>query len=271
MDHPPILYTLDSSRLAVVVARPSKSIKSPYVADIQFADDPTIYQAHAPSLGCSGLVEVDSNVYVIPSKNPASKTTHSIYGTIVYGGWRVGVNPSIANAMVRRIIEAGLGPEKDFAELQQEVTIEDSRIDIRLTGKDGSHTWIEVKNVPLAHTENLPGGCADYRAACTAASNKIALFPDGYRKKKTDTISPRAAKHLGTLASRVAAGDRAYIIYLCQRMDADQFQPAALDTHYSESLRDAIAAGVVAKCYRVSWSADFSTASFGGEIPVTAA
>jgi sugar fermentation stimulation protein A len=180
------------------------------------------------------------------------------------------VNPSIANAIVRRIIEKGLGPEKNFVELLQEVTIEDSRIDIRLTAADGRHTWIEVKNVPLAHWENKTEGCDDYRAAAVGDNRrpKIALFPDGYRKKKTDTVSPRAAKHLGTLASRVAAGDRAYIIYLCQRTDAAHFEPAALDTIYSESLRAAVAAGVVAKCYRVSWSADFSVAEFGGEIPV---
>jgi DNA-binding sugar fermentation-stimulating protein len=265
--------------LAVVVARPSKVVKTPYVADIMFADDPTIYQAHAPSLGCSGLVEVDSNVYVSgkppKAEKDAAKTTHTIYGTTVYGGWRVGVNPMVANKMVRAIIERGLDSEtfQDIAAIDQEVTIGDSRVDIRLTHGDGSVSWVEVKNVPLAHYTNEPAGCADYRAAASqgqgkAQANKIALFPDGYRKKKTDAVSPRATKHLENLMERAKAGDRAYCVFLCQRADAAHFEPAALDTIYSETFKRAMAAGVQILCYVVEWSKDFKTVVFKGRIPV---
>ena len=266
-------------RQAVVVARPSKTVKTPYVADIMFADDPAVYQAHAPSLGCSGLVEVDSNVYVSgksPTKDkPTPKTTHTIYGTTVYGGWRVGVNPLVANKMVRTIIERGLDPENfsNIKAIDQEITIGDSRVDIRLTHEDGTVSWVEVKNVPLANYTNDPDGCEDYRAAAVPAktvptSDKIALFPDGYRKKKGDAISPRATKHLENLMERVQAGDRAYCVFLCQRADATHFEPAALDTIYSETFRKAQAAGVQILCYIVEWSRDFSTVAFKGRIPV---
>jgi DNA-binding sugar fermentation-stimulating protein len=276
-----VIYEMPAPlRLAVVVARPSKTVKTPYVADIMFADDPTIYQAHAPSLGCSGLVEVDSNVYVSgkppKAEKDAAKTTHTIYGTTVYGGWRVGVNPMVANKMVRAIIERGLDSETygTIAAIDQEVTIGDSRVDIRLTHGDGSVSWVEVKNVPLAHYTNDAAGCADYRLANAETvprakqAQKIALFPDGYRKKKTDAVSPRATKHLENLMERAKAGDRAYCVFLCQRADAAHFEPAALDTIYSETFKRALEAGVQILCYVVEWSKDFKTVSFKGRIPV---
>lgn len=273
-------------RLAVVVARPSKIVKTPYVADIMFADDPVVYQAHAPSLGCSGLVDVDSNVYVSgkPAVKSDAKTTHTIYGTTVYGGWRVGVNPMIANKIVRRLIEDGHTAVADFGTaktVEQEVTVGDSRIDMKVTHADGSVSWVEVKNVPLAHYRNAVEGCKDYRAGAVPpapvqalglgqaqAPNKIALFPDGYRKNKTDAISPRATKHLENLMERVQAGDNAYCVYLCQRADAVRFEPAALDTIYSETFQRAVAAGVRMRCYVVEWDKAFKAMRFIREIPV---
>ena len=277
-----IVYEMPTPlRLAVVVARPSKTVKTPYVADIMFADDPVVYQAHAPSLGCSGLVDVDSNVYVsgkAASKTDA-KTTHTIYGTTVYGGWRVGVNPMIANKIVRRLIEDGHAVA-DFGSVktvEQEVTVGDSRIDMKVTHADGSISWVEVKSVPLAHYRNAAEGCKDYRAGAVPpaqgqgsaqAPNKIALFPDGYRKNKTDAISPRATKHLENLMERVQAGDRAYCVYLCQRADAVRFEPAALDTIYSETFKRAVATGVRMRCYVVEWDKTFKAMRFVREIPV---
>ena len=269
-------------KLAMVVARPSKIVKTPYVADIIFPDDPTIYQAHAPSLGCSGLVDVESNVYVhgkTPDPKSTAKTTHTIYGTTIYGGWRVGVNPMIANKMVCTLIREGYTKEfamlgGGIAKIEQECTIGDSRIDIRLTHSDGSVTWVEVKNVPLANYRNSERGCPDYRTGSypTVVGDdpkaKIALFPDGYRKKKTESVSPRATKHLENLSERVVAGDRAYCIYLCQRTDAVKFQAASLDQIYSDAFRRAVGAGVQTRSYTVDSSSDFQTARFGREIPV---
>ena len=53
------LYKLPSVYEACVVKRPSKTSKTPYVADIILKGDDTNteYMAHAASLGCCGLVE----------------------------------------------------------------------------------------------------------------------------------------------------------------------------------------------------------------------
>jgi len=269
-------------REAVVVARPSKVVRTPYVADIQFPGEETIYQAHAPSLGCSGLVDIGGHVYVHGKepKEGGAKTTHTIYGTTVHGGFRVGVNPMVANRMVRSIIELGLAAEwrtlgDGVASIQAEVTAGDSRVDLRVTHKDGSTTWVEVKNVPLSHYRNGVKGCPDYRAAAAEAvptgltpRDKIALFPDGFRKKKEDAVSPRATKHLENLAELVRGGDKAYCVFLCQRTDAVRFEPAALDAVYTAAFKTALAAGVEARCYIASWTDGFARAHYGGELPV---
>ncbi len=280
---PFILYSFQAPlREAVVVARPSKVVRTPYVADIQFPGEDTIYQAHAPSLGCSGLVDVGSHVYVFGKepKEGGAKTTHTVFGTSVHGGFRVGVNPMVANRMVKAILETGITEEwrtlgGGVASIQMEVVAGDSRVDMCVTHKDESKTWVEVKNVPLSHYRNDVKGCADYRAAAAqpppagvALSEKIALFPDGYRKKKDDAVSPRATKHLENLAALVRGGGRAYCVFLCQRIDAVHFEPAALDAVYTAAFKSAVAAGVEARCYVVAWKEGFTAASFYKEIPV---
>ena len=50
-----MLHTLPTLIKATVVNRPSKTIKSPYVADIKL-EDGTTAMCHTPGLGCCGLV-----------------------------------------------------------------------------------------------------------------------------------------------------------------------------------------------------------------------
>jgi DNA-binding sugar fermentation-stimulating protein len=148
---------------------------------------------------------------------------------------------------------------------------------------------VEVKNVPLSHYRNDVKGCADYRAAAAQAvpaglgtRDKIALFPDGYRKKKEDAVSPRATKHLDNLAELVGTGDgrtksdpgsaqqsdRAYCVFLCQRVDAVRFEPAALDGNYTSAFKAAVQAGVQVRCYVAAWTEGFAAANYYGELPV---
>jgi sugar fermentation stimulation protein A len=278
----PLYRFQDVLKEAVVVARPSKVVRTPYVADIQFPGDERVYQAHAPSLGCSGLVEVGAHVYVHGKepKEGGAKTTHTVFGTVVHGPYRVGVNPMLANRMVRAIIEEGRADEwttlgGGVASIQAEVVAGDSRVDLCVKHKDGSRTWVEVKNVPLSHYRNDVKGCADYRAAAAQAvpaglstRDKVALFPDGYRKKKEDAVSPRATKHLDNLAELVAGGDRAYCVFLCQRVDAVRFEPAALDGIYTAAFKAAVQAGVQVRCYITAWTEGFAAANYYGELPV---
>ena len=80
-------------------------------------------------------------------------------------------------------------------------TDEGSRFDFRLSDHPGSPApcWIEVKSVTL---------CAD----------RHARFPDA--------VTERGRRHLEHLMARKAAGDRAALLFVVQRADADDVAPA---------------------------------------------
>ena len=95
-----------------------------------------------------------------------------------------------------------------------------SRLDFRLSGaRDGGvNAWVEVKSVTLAE-------------------GRVGLFPDA--------VTERGRKHLAVLERLHAAGERAALLFLVQRADADCVAPAdAIDPAYGEALRRAAAAGV---------------------------
>lgn len=59
-----LLHTLPPLFYASVLARPSKSIKSPYLADIRLDDTGEEALCHSPSLGCMGLISEGARVMV---------------------------------------------------------------------------------------------------------------------------------------------------------------------------------------------------------------
>ena len=74
---------------------------------------------------------------------------------------------------------------------------------------------------------------------------KIAYFPDGYRKNPKDVISPRALKHVKELQHIVENTDaRGILCFVVQRDDANVFQPSNIDPIYKEALYEAYEAGV---------------------------
>ena len=50
-----------------IVKRPSKLVRSPYVADVIINNDEVL--AHTASLGCCGLCETNSSILFVPMKN----------------------------------------------------------------------------------------------------------------------------------------------------------------------------------------------------------
>ena len=120
----------------------------------------------------------------------------------------VGIHPKLAEELVESAIKNNL-----LSSLQNVLTYKretpiyvagkvDSRFDF--TGIDCNDIpfILEVKNVPLADYEDIT---AKDRKICASLyesrefNSKIAYFPDGYRKKTEDTVSPRALKHIKEL------------------------------------------------------------------------
>jgi sugar fermentation stimulation protein A len=144
----------------------------------------------------------------------------------------VGINTGKPNALVAEAIGLNAIPElQGYASLRREVKYgENSRIDILLAeGRDPRPCYVEIKNVHLMRQAGL------------------AEFPDC----KTE----RGAKHLRELATMVAEGNRAVMVFLVQRGDAKTFSLARdLDPAYAAAFQTAAAAGVEMLCYGCSLS-----------------
>ena len=185
------LYQIDDIFDATIVSRPSKTCKSPYVADVivdGFGE--TVYMAHAPSLGCGGLCERDCKVKVTLHPDP-KKCTFVIQQAYVVGRNAtetaiVGIHQKHAERIVHRSLHMGIIPTLDGAmDINTEVSILNSRFDFTCMDKNNIKTIIEVKHVPLADFEDISkkerkgkiyGSEFDW-------NSKVSYFPDGYRKK----------------------------------------------------------------------------------------
>lgn len=209
-----------------IVKRPSKHCKSPYVADVVLENGEEVI-AHAPSLGCCGLCKKGSTVYMVPLESKVCK----------YSIWLgeqnqtlVGIYPKHAEKMVETYIQHIVPNVK---KLEREKKILNSRFDFTGIDSNDRPFILEVKSVPLCE-------------------NKVAYFPDGYRKKKTDVISPRALKHIQELQQMVGT-HRCILCFVVQRDDATSFTISNKDMVYKEAVNEAIEKGVEVIAIQVKW------------------
>jgi sugar fermentation stimulation protein A len=177
---------------------------------------------HCPNTGAMlGCAEPGSQAWFSTSENPKRKYPNTLE-VVVSANGRVGVNTAHANRLVGEAIEAGsLAPFSEMRLVQAEAAIPDEsgRFDFLLEDASGTPCWIEVKNMTL---------CDD---------TGRGSFPDA--------VSERAVKHVNALARRVAAGERAALVFCAQHTGvlratlADEIHPA-----YGAAVRAAAAAGV---------------------------
>jgi len=115
---------------------------------------------------------------------------------------------------------------------------------------------MEVKNVPLADYEDVTAKerkqmSFDHRDI----NSKVAYFPDGYRKKTTDPVSPRALKHINELALiKRMSKTRCIMCYVIQRTDVNRFQPSVIDPGYRNAFVQAVNSGVEIITMVVQWT-----------------
>jgi len=257
-----------------VMKRPSKHIKSPYVADVVLCDSNTEIIAHTAALGCCGLA--DMGAQVLMTLTPESKTgknkqkcSHRIYLSILNDTRTsknenkviIGINPKIAETLVENALKKNMLLNlQNVKSYRRETTIYvenqiDSRFDFTGIDENGVPFIMEVKNVPLADYEDLPlqeRGKIDFTGRDW--NSKIAYFPDGYRKKITDTISPRALKHICELKKiKEMSKTRCIICFVIQRDDVNRFQASVVDPEYRNALKTAFDSGVEVVTLVVKW------------------
>ncbi len=259
-----MIYALPTLYKAVILARPSKVCKSPYLADISVYDpnDPSsileeCVMAHTPALGCCGLIAPGTIVYCTKSESTKNKSKYVIHHVVGENGEIIGVNPMLANPIVKSLLLSGtIGMYSHISNLKSEVVVGDSRFDFSFTTESGKLVYCEVKNVPLADVVDVP---AKERKKMDLSSydfsKKIAIFPDGYRKSKSEPVSERALKHVNHLREIHTTHPEieCVLIFLIQRSDVDAFKPSSLDPIYQKAVYDAMESGVHVLPLCVEW------------------
>lgn len=253
-----IVMSVPSLLRATVVNRPSKVVKSPYMADIILEGTTAEELCHSPALGCAGLIVPGSNVLVTPKASASAKSKYSL-DLVDIGSSIVGANPNFCNKMVRVALENGWVqgiPKFEKKEIKAEASIDESRFDFKCI-QDTTTYYIEVKGVPNACISDVkmsPIKKSKIQVEVNHAENKIAYFPDGYRKTADEAISPRALKHVEHLA-RIAKEEntKCVLLFVVQRKDCKSFQPTKNDPKYRSAVHKASEEGVSVIAHTVVW------------------
>lgn len=226
--------------LGTVVNRPSKSIKSPYLADVKINDETLL--CHSPSLGCSGYVATDKKVVCVENKSKNAKSKYKIIASFnPISENYIGTDPNISNKIVFDMIKNNNIKELENMEtLKSEYKINsDSRLDI-YGEKYNKKYYIEIKTAPVKDEET-----------------KLAVFPKGFRKKKDESFSPRAIKHIDELIKLKNEDENnlCYLIFVIPRDDVEGFEPCKLDKLYCDKYKEGIENGI--KVIVISTKFDF--------------
>jgi sugar fermentation stimulation protein A len=196
-----------------------------FFADVEMPGGEVV-TAHCANTGAmTGIKEAGLRVWLSKSDNPKRKLKYS-WELVEADNTLIGALPARANEIAEEAVAAGKIAElTGYASLRREVKYgENSRIDLLLEDDNRPPCWVEVKNV---HWMRAPG---------------VAEFPDG--------VTSRGAKHLGELALKAEAGERAVQLFVVQRSDCQILRPAKdIDPTYTEALRDAARRGVEVLAY----------------------
>ena len=278
------LLKIDGLVEGLIAKRPSRIIKTPYVADITICETQIEVLGHTASLGCCGLSDVGATILMAPvpkSRKPTDRIScdYKVYLSIITErdtSIIIGIHPKLAEDLAEAALKRNLLHRlQNVRKYKRETTIcvpgkVDSRFDFSGIDGNGLPFLMEVKNVPLADYEDI---CAkDRRKQCyddRPLHSKVAYFPDGYRKKSTMPVSPRALKHIRELALiKRESKTRCIMCYVIQRTDVDRFQPSIIDPEYRAAVKEATEAGVEIITMVVEWTRDGYAYFVRDDLPV---
>ena len=268
-----------------VIKRPSAYIKTPYVADILEINEKKSVLGHTASLGCCGLADSGASILMSPvpksnKKKDKLSCEYRVYLSIIREKDNeiiVGIYPKLAEELTETALKNNLLSKlQNVRRFKRETSIYvegkvDSRFDFSGIDCNGVPFIMEVKNVPLADYEDITakdrkGKCYDDRVY----NSKVAYFPDGYRKKSTDPVSPRALKHIKELTLiKKESKTRCIMCYVIQRPDVDRFQVSIIDPIYREAVKEAIKSGVEIITMVVKWTREGESYFVRDDLPIT--
>ena len=280
-----MLLKIDGLIEGDIVKRPSKIIKTPYVADVKSDLLSEEILGHTASLGCCGLADTGATILMAPMPIPKSKNTKQKCGYRIYLSVLkereheeiIGIHPKLAEELVENALKSNcLSSLQNIQSYRPETTIfvegkVDSRFDFTGIDSNGIPFIMEVKNVPLADYEDITAKDRkkmnyENRERCS----KVAYFPDGYRKKSTDPVSPRALKHIRELTLiKKESITRCILCFVIQRTDVDRFQPSIIDPEYRQAVKDAMDAGVEIITLVIKWNRNGEAYFVRDDLPIT--
>ena len=268
-----ILFTIDQLHKGVIIKRPSAHIKTPYVADVTVEN--IEFLAHTPSLGCCGLA--DKGAEVLMEKTEKTKTNFRVQLAIFNEPEKnniqyIGINPKLSETLVNNaLLNNCFHNLKNIKKIGREKKILNSRFDFIGVDKDNRSFILEVKAVPLADYDDIYAKERKKKDYTNRAyDTKISYFPDGYRKKLKDTVSPRALKHVQELEKikQQEPNMRCILCFVIQRTDVKQFQPSLIDPIYRKAVQKAWINGVEIFTLQVSWSVEGVASFYSSKLPI---
>lgn len=288
-----LLMKIDNLVEGNVIKRPSKYIKTPYVADILCDEDEVL--GHTASLGCCGLADVNATVLISLCSETKSKSSkivknqanmkcsHTVYLSVLKdtrdNEQIIGIHPKLAETLTESALNANLLTKlQNIKRYRRETAIYvkdkiDSRFDFTGIDQNGVPFIMEVKNVPLADYEDITAKERVTRMeefSNRDFNSKVAYFPDGYRKKSSDPVSPRALKHIRELTFiKKETQIRCIMCYVIQRTDVNRFQPSIIDPEYREAFYEALASGVEIITMVVKWTKEGEAYFIRDDLPIT--
>ena len=277
-----LVYNFNFIHQASIIKRPSKTSKTPYVADIILNNDETNTETmgHCPALGCCGHADAGCNVLVSTLDGDKKVCSHRVelaiftetkhdkdYSVII------GINPKLAENIAESCLKANLVKNLiNIKSYKREVKFKNSRFDFAGIDSDGVPFIMEIKNVPLAdYVDVSKKDRKNYTELINNAdfNDKIAYFPDGYRKNKGAVVSPRALKHIQELQELVEPGkQRAILCFVIQRDDASSFQTSNLDSTYKAAVKEAYENGFEINVLQLKWTMNGECYFIRNDLPI---
>jgi sugar fermentation stimulation protein A len=173
--------------------------------------------AHLPNPG--RLLELLSpGRTIILHRAPKGRKTRWTAVAVDLGEFLVSLDSTLPNRAFPLFLSGGIFPELlGFRIGAKEPKLGAGRTDFLLI-RGQEKVWVEVKSVTLVE-------------------EGVALFPDA--------PTSRGARHLRELAKQVHEGDKAFVVFVIQRPDAQKFGPnAAIDPGFAKAFHEALGAGV---------------------------
>lgn len=267
------LHRLPNIKKCLIIKRPSRHIKSPYVADILVND--TEYLGHTPALGCCGLAEKDGYAYATELKGKTKCDYRIQLSCFIDENSKneiiVGIAPKLAETIAENALTKQLINGLKIKTLAREKKILNSRFDFIGMTKENQQFILEVKNVPLAdYVDTDAKSRKKINTTDMYYKEKIAYFPDGYRKNKNAPVSERALKHINELKQIKQKHEeiRCILLFVIQRNDVKQFQPSRIDPIYLEAVQTAWLSGVEIKTLQVEWNVDGVCNYISNNLPI---